>query len=57
MSQQPAGEKSEKATPERMRKARRDGTLSKSQDLTAWVVVALIVALNIALIVLTVSGQ
>lgn len=39
MSQQPAGEKTEKATPERMRKARRDGTLSKSQDLTAWVVV------------------
>lgn len=34
-----AGEKTEKATPERMKKARKDGSLSKSQDLTAWVVV------------------
>ena len=39
MSQQTAGEKTEKATPERMRKARRDGSLGKSQDLSAWVVV------------------
>ncbi|WP_324650468.1 EscU/YscU/HrcU family type III secretion system export apparatus switch protein [Georgenia sp. H159] len=39
MSQQPAGEKTEKATPERMRKAHRDGSLGRSQDLTAWVVV------------------
>ncbi|WP_413451421.1 EscU/YscU/HrcU family type III secretion system export apparatus switch protein [Georgenia phoenicis] len=36
---QSAGEKSEKATPERMKKARRDGSLGRSQDLTAWVVV------------------
>src|SRR5699024_5605284 len=39
MSQQAAGEKTEKATPERMKKARKDGSLGKSQDLTAWVVV------------------
>lgn len=36
---QTAGEKTEKATPERMRKAHRDGSLGRSQDLTAWVVV------------------
>ncbi|HLT83845.1 MAG TPA: EscU/YscU/HrcU family type III secretion system export apparatus switch protein [Phototrophicaceae bacterium] len=36
---QSAGEKTEKATPQRMKKARKDGSLGKSQDLTAWVVV------------------
>src|SRR5690606_5414899 len=36
---QTGGEKSEKATPERMKKARKDGSLGKSQDLSAWVVV------------------
>lgn len=35
-----AGERSEKATPQRMRKARRDGGLGRSQDLSAWLVIA-----------------
>lgn len=34
------GEKTEKATPERIRKARQDGSIAKSQDLPAWIVVA-----------------
>lgn len=36
---QPAGEKTEKATPQRMKKVRADGGLQKSQDLAAWLVV------------------
>ena len=34
-----SGEKTEKATPDRIRKARQDGSIAKSQDLPAWVVV------------------
>lgn len=33
------GSKSEKATPKRMRELRRDGSLQRSQDLAAWLVV------------------
>lgn len=36
---QPSGEKTEKATPQRMKKVRRDGGLGRSQDLAAWLVV------------------
>ncbi|MFN3865175.1 MAG: flagellar biosynthesis protein FlhB [Demequina sp.] len=39
MSDNDSGSKSEKATPTRMRKLRRDGSLQRSQDLSAWVVV------------------
>lgn len=39
MSQQGGGDKTEKATPQRMKKVRADGGLQKSQDLTAWLVV------------------
>ena len=35
----PAGEKTEKATPQRMKKVRDDGGLGRSQDLSAWLVV------------------
>lgn len=34
------GERTEKATPERLRKARQDGSIARSQDVTTWVVVA-----------------
>ncbi|MDN4472359.1 EscU/YscU/HrcU family type III secretion system export apparatus switch protein [Demequina zhanjiangensis] len=37
MSNDEAGEKSEKATPKRMKQLRRDGALQKSQDLSAWI--------------------
>ena len=33
------GERTEKATPERLKKARQDGSIGKSQDLSGWVVV------------------
>ncbi|MHB1065105.1 MAG: EscU/YscU/HrcU family type III secretion system export apparatus switch protein [Georgenia sp.] len=39
MSQQGAGEKTEQATPQRMKKVRADGGLQRSQDLAAWLVV------------------
>lgn len=32
----PGGERSEKATPQRMRKLRREGSLQRSQDISAW---------------------
>ncbi|MDO5672838.1 MAG: EscU/YscU/HrcU family type III secretion system export apparatus switch protein [Actinomycetaceae bacterium] len=35
-----SGEKTEKATPKKMKKVREDGGLQKSQDLTAWVALA-----------------
>ncbi|WNM24569.1 EscU/YscU/HrcU family type III secretion system export apparatus switch protein [Demequina capsici] len=37
MSNDDGGEKTEKATPKRMKELRRDGALQKSQDLSAWV--------------------
>lgn len=36
MAEQPAGEKTEKATPQRMKKLRKDGSLQRSQDVSAW---------------------
>ncbi|PFG37435.1 flagellar biosynthetic protein FlhB [Flavimobilis soli] len=36
MAGEPAGEKTEKATPQRMKKLRKEGALQKSQDLSAW---------------------
>ncbi|WP_062137985.1 EscU/YscU/HrcU family type III secretion system export apparatus switch protein [Demequina aestuarii] len=39
MSEGDSGSKSEKATPKRMKKLRHDGSLQRSQDLSAWVVV------------------
>ena len=35
-----SGEKTEKATPKRMKELRRDGSLQRSQDMSAWVGVA-----------------
>ena len=35
-----AGDKTEQATPKRMKELRRDGSLQRSQDLSAWIVVA-----------------
>ena len=35
-----SGEKTEKATAQRMKEVHRDGKLSRSQDLTAWVGIA-----------------
>lgn len=47
---QGAGEKTEKATPQRMKKVRAEGQLGRSQDLTAWVVVgAAVVTLPLVL--------
>ncbi|WP_083980078.1 EscU/YscU/HrcU family type III secretion system export apparatus switch protein [Demequina salsinemoris] len=39
MSDKDAGEKTEKATPKRMKQLRRDGALQRSTDMNAWVVV------------------
>ncbi len=39
MSEEESGSKSEKATPKRMKKLRKDGSLQRSQDMSAWVVV------------------
>lgn len=39
MSESDSGTKSEKATPKRMKKLRKDGSLQRSQDMSAWVVV------------------
>ena len=36
MSGSDSGEKSEKATPKRMKEVRKDGSLQKSQDLSSW---------------------
>jgi flagellar biosynthetic protein FlhB len=36
MSQDTSGEKTEKATPKRMKEVRKEGGLQKSQDLSAW---------------------
>ena len=36
MSGGDSGEKSEKATPKRMKEVRKDGSLQKSQDLSSW---------------------
>lgn len=36
MSEQPSEDRSEKATPKRMKEVRKDGSLQKSQDLSAW---------------------
>ena len=36
MAGEPAGEKTEKATPQRMKKLRKEGSLQRSQDLSAW---------------------
>ena len=44
MSNDAGGEKTEKATPKRMKELRRDGSLQRSQDLSAWVIVAAVVA-------------
>lgn len=40
-----AGEKSEKATPQRMKQLRKDGSLQRSQDVSAWVVIGSAVAM------------
>ena len=40
MSGQDSGEKTEKATPEHLKKVRSEGNLQRSQDLATWVVVA-----------------
>ena len=37
MAEQDSGERSEKATPKRMKEVRSKGQLSRSQDLTAWI--------------------
>lgn len=37
---EPAGERTEKATPQRMKEVREKGKLSRSQDLTAWLGIA-----------------
>jgi len=39
MSGSDSGDKTEKATPKRMKQLRKDGSLQRSQDLSAWVVV------------------
>lgn len=39
MSGKDSGDKTEKATPKRMKELRKDGSLQRSQDLSAWVVV------------------
>lgn len=46
MSSQPSGgqERTEKATPQRMKKVRAEGNLGRSQDLSAWLVVGAAVA-------------
>ena len=45
MSQDSGEDKSEDATPQRMKKVRKDGSLQKSQDLSAWVGIGVSVAL------------
>lgn len=40
MSKDAGGEKTENATPKRMKELRRDGSLQRSQDLSAWVGIA-----------------
>ncbi len=39
MSDKDSGEKTEKATPKRMKQLHRDGSLQRSQDMNAWIVV------------------
>ncbi|WP_228375013.1 EscU/YscU/HrcU family type III secretion system export apparatus switch protein [Demequina iriomotensis] len=43
MSKDEGGEKTEKATPQRMRKLRKEGSLQRSQDLSAWLVIGAVV--------------
>lgn len=45
MSGDTSGEKTEKATPKRMKELRKDGSLQKSQDLSAWAGIAAGVAM------------
>ncbi|WP_435299665.1 EscU/YscU/HrcU family type III secretion system export apparatus switch protein [Timonella sp. A28] len=45
MSSEPAEERTEKATPKRMKEVRKEGSLQKSQDLGAWAGIGICVAL------------
>ncbi len=50
VSKDDSGEKSEKATPQRMKKLRKEGSLQRSQDLSAWMVIgAVVVALPLVI--------
>jgi flagellar biosynthetic protein FlhB len=56
MSGNDSGDKTEKATPKRMKELRKEGSLQRSQDLSAWVVVGS-ATLTLPLVLGTASSQ